>query len=439
MLNKFFHLQEKGTDIRTEIIAGITTFMTMAYIIFVNPIILGDAGLNPGAVMVATCLAAGLTTIVMGCYVNIPIALAPGMGLNAFFAYTVVGAMGLPWQIALGSVFISGIVFIILTVTKVREIIVYAIPLDLKRSITVGIGLFITLIGFKAGGIVVSNEATLVGLGNLAEPAAIITIFGLMFTVVLTALRVKGSILIGILVSTVVAMFLGVAKVPTGLSDIISLPPSIAPTFLQLDLMGALGIGLINIILTFTFVELFDTLGTLVGTLGRANLLDKEGKSPLLGKAMMVDAFAIPCGALLGTSTITAYVESGSGVAAGGRTGLTALTTGVLFLGALFLAPLAGLVPAAATAPALIIVGLFMMSSVTEIDFNDFTNGMPAFLTIVMMPFTYSIAYGIFFGILSYTTLKILTGRWKEVHWMMYVLAAIFVLKQVLALFGMHI
>jgi len=439
MLEKLFHLKDKNTDVKTEIFAGITTFMTMAYIIFVNPNILGVAGMDKGAVMVATCLAAGLITMAMGLFVNIPIALAPGMGLNAFFTFTVVKGLGVPWPVALGAVFISGLVFIILTVTKVREIIVHAIPFSLKKAITVGIGLFIALIGFKSGGIVTGNPETLVALGNLQNPSAIVTLIGLILTGLLLAIRVNGAILVGILLSTIIAMCMGVTKIPTGLGDLFSLPPSIAPTFLQLDIAGALGLGLLNIILTFTFVELFDTLGTLVGTLGRAKLIDDEGKSPILGKAMLVDATGIPFGAMMGTSTITAYVESGSGVAAGGRTGLTAVTTGVLFLLALFIAPLAGLVPASATAPALIIVGLFMMASVKEIDFEDFTEGLPAFLTIVMMPFTYSIAYGISFGLLSYTGLKVLTGRYKEVHWMIYVLAGIFILKEILALMGMKI
>lgn len=439
MLEKLFRLQDNKTNARTEILAGITTFMTMAYIIFVNPNILGITGMDKGAVMVATCLAAGIVTIVMGLFVNIPIALAPGMGLNAFFTFTVVKGLGVPWPVALGAVFISGLVFIILTVTKIREIIVQALPFSLKRAITVGIGLFIALIGFKSGGIVAGNPETLLTLGNLQSPVAIVALSGLIITGLLFALRVNGAILFGILASTIIAMFLGVTKVPVGLGDLISLPPSIAPTFLKLDIAGALGLGLLNIILTFTFVELFDTLGTLVGTLGRANLIDKEGKSPVLGKAMLVDATGIPVGALLGTSTITAYIESGAGVTAGGRTGLTAVTTGVLFLLALFLAPLAGLVPGAATAPALIIVGLFMMSSVREIDFEDVTEGLPAFLTIVLMPFTYSIAYGISFGLLSYTGIKVLTGRYKEVHWMIYVLTAIFILREILALMGMKI
>lgn len=439
MLENLFRLKQNNTDARTEIIAGITTFMTMAYIIFVNPNILGIGGMDKGAVMVATCLAAGLITIAMGLYVNIPIALAPGMGLNAFYTFTVIKGMGVPWPVALGAVFISGIVFIILTVTKVREMIVEAIPFSMKKAITVGIGLFITIIGLKSGGVIVANPDTLVALGNLADPATIVTLVGLGIIALLLALDVTGAILIGILATTVVAMFMGVTKVPTGLGDLFSLPPSIAPTFLKLDIAGALGLGLVNIILTFTFVELFDTLGTLVGTLGRANLLDKEGKSPLLGKAMMVDATGIPVGAMLGTSTVTAYVESGSGVAAGGRTGLTAVTTGILFLLALFIAPLAGLVPASATAPALVVVGLFMMASVKEINFEDFTEGLPAFLTIVMMPFTYSIAYGIAFGLISYTGLKVFTGRFKEAHWMIYILTAIFILKGILGLFGMKI
>lgn len=477
-MGDFFKLKEHNTDFKTEIIAGITTFMTMAYIIFVNPNILGTpgTGMDKGAVFVATCLAAGLVTIAMGLFTNYPIALAPGMGLNAFYTYTVILGMGIKWEVALGAVFISGLIFILLTLTKVREAIVDAIPQSLKFAITAGIGLFIALIGFKEAGIVVANPATILGLGNLLDPAPMVALIGLLLTAVLMIRQVKGAILIGLLITALLGaipsamplfpvnadmvktaqtdatannttvldelksknfmiyeeagnFYQGVTPIPTGVSSFVSTPPSIAPTLGKLDIMGALGLGFINIVLTFTFVEMFDTIGTLVGTLGRAGLADKQGKFPKIGRAMLVDATGISLGAVLGTSTVTAYVESASGVAAGGRTGLTSITTGVLFLAALFIAPMAGLIPAAATSPALILVGVLMASALMKIDFEDMTEALPAFLVVVGMPFTYSIADGIAAGLISYTFIKVLTGKAKDVHVIVYVLTALFILR----------
>jgi adenine/guanine/hypoxanthine permease len=482
MLEKLFRLKENNTDVRTEIIAGITTFMTMAYIIFVNPNILGTpgTGMDKGAVFVATCIGAGLVTIAMGLLVNYPIALAPGMGLNAFYTYTVILGMGVKWPVALGAVFISGLIFILLTLTKVREMIVDAIPNSLKLAITAGIGLFIALIGFKEAGMVVSNPATIIGMGHLLDPAPLVAIIGLILVVVLMVKRVKGAILIGVIVTGLLGIiptayplfpvsadvvsgakadaatkktdvlselkakdfmiyekegkyYRGVTPIPTGIESFVSMPPSIAPTFAKLDIMGAIKLGFINIVLTFTFVELFDTLGTLVGTLGRAGLQDKKtGKFPRIGRAMLVDASGVSLGAVLGTSTITAYIESASGVAEGGRTGLTAVTTGLLFLAALFISPLAGLIPAAATAPALIVVGVLMAASLMKIDFDDLTEALPAFLVMVGMPFTFSIANGIAAGLVTYTFLKVLTGKAKEVHVIIYVLTVLFLIRGVI-------
>jgi AGZA family xanthine/uracil permease-like MFS transporter len=450
MLEKLFKLSSRKTDVKTEVIAGITTFMTMAYILFVNPSILGSAGMDKNAVLLATAIGAGLVSIMMGVFVNYPIALAPGMGLNAFYAFTVVIGMGVSWQVALGAVFISGLIFILLTVTQVRQLLVEGMPNTLKHAITVGIGLFITIIGLKLSGImsirlslipptlekIVTAKGngtplsfeTIIEMGKLAHPEVLLAVFGFIFIGVLMARQVKGSMLIGIFTTTVVGIIMGVVKIPAGFSPV-AMPDFSNNAFLALDIMGALNMGLMAIVFTFTFVELFDTMGTLVGTASKAGLMDKKGKFPGIGKAMLVDATGVSLGAMLGTSTITAYVESAAGVGAGGRTGLTAVVCGVLFLLALFFAPLAGLIPDAATAPALIIVGALMIESVRHIDFSDLTEGLPAFLTIVMMPFTYSIANGISAGLVMYPLLKLVTGRGREVHWIVYVLAVLVVFR----------
>lgn len=451
MLEKLFKLKEQNTNVRTEIIAGITTFVTMAYILFLNPNILSGTGMNANAVFFATAVAAGVVSIAMGLVANFPIALAPGMGLNAFFAAIAVQGAGMPWQAALGAVFISGIIFIVLTVTKVRQLLVVAVPNSLKVAITVGIGLFITIIGIKLSEIMVVKAslipptlaqinaapavpATLkffewnIGLGNFTNPAMALSLIGLFISVLLMALRVKGSLLIGIIITTIIGIPMGVTQIPDHFTPF-ALPDFSNLAVGALDIKAALNMGIWTVVFTFTFVELFDTFGTLVGTARKANLIDKDGNSSKIGKAMLVDAFGVSFGAFLGTSTVTAYVESAAGIGEGGRTGLTAVTTGVLFLLALVLAPLAGLIPNAATAPALIIVGLLMVSSIKEIDFSDFTEGFPAFITFVLMPFTYNIANGIAAGIVFYTALKVFTGKWKQVHWMMYILFVLVIVR----------
>lgn len=444
MLEKIFKLKEQNTNVRTEIIAGITTFVTMAYILIVNPNILSGTGMDKNAIFFATAVAAGVVSIAMGLVANFPIALAPGMGLNAFFAAIAVQGAGMPWQAALGAVFISGIIFIILTVTKIRQLLVVAVPNSLKVAITVGIGLFITIIGVKMSGIMVAKtlspdvipfknmESTqwIIGLGNFNNPAMALSLIGLLISVMLMALRVKGSLLIGIVATTLIGIPMGVTVIPEHFAPF-ALPDFHNLAVGALDIKAALNMGIWTVVFTFTFVELFDTFGTLVGTARKANLVDKDGNSPKIGKAMLVDAFGVSFGALMGTSTITSYVESAAGISEGGRTGLTAVTTGVLFLLALVIAPLALLIPGAATAPALIIVGLLMVSSIKEIDFSDFTEGFPAFITFVLMPFTYNIANGIAGGIVFYTALKVLTGKWKQVHWMMYILFVLVVVRYI--------
>lgn len=450
MLEKLFSLSARKTDVNTEIMAGITTFMTMAYILFVNPSILGAAGMDKNAVLLATAIGAGLVTIMMGLFVNYPIALAPGMGLNAFYAFTVVIGMGVTWQVALGAVFISGLIFILLTVTSVRQLLVEAMPVSLKYAITVGIGLFITIIGLKISGLMSIRLSlipptleklvaakgngtplyfeTIIEMGKVIDKEILLSVFGLLFIGILMARNVKGSMLIGILTTTIVGIIIGVVKVPAGFSPI-AMPDFSNNAFFALDIMGALNMGLLTIIFTFTFVELFDTMGTLVGTATRAGLMDKKGTFPGIGKAMLVDATGVSLGSLLGTSTITAYIESAAGIGAGGRTGLTAVVCGSLFLLALFFTPVVGLIPDAATAPALIIVGALMMEGVRQIDFTDFTEALPAFLTIAMMPFTYSIANGISAGLVVYPLLKLATGRGREVHWIIYVLAILVIVR----------
>ena len=449
-ITKYFKLQENKTTVRTEIVAGITTFMTMAYILFLNPNILSATGMDKNAVFFATAIAAGFVTIAMGLVANFPIALAPGMGLNAFFATVALAGVGMPWRVALGAVFISGLIFILLTITKVRQILVVAVPRSLKVAITVGIGLFITIIGLKLSEIMAVSTNLIpptldtlkatggkagllffewnIGLGSLKNPAMLLTLIGLGITAAMMALRVKGSLLIGIIVTTIIGIPMGVTKIAAGFSPF-ALPDFSHLAVFELDIRGALSMGIWTVVFTFTFVELFDTFGTLVGTANKAGLIDKDGNSPKIGKAMLVDAFGVSFGALMGTSTVTAYVESAAGISEGGRTGLTAVTTGILFLVALILAPLAGLIPDAATAPALIIVGLLMVSAIKDIDFEDFTEGFPAFMCIIMMPFTYSIANGVAAGIIFYTLLKVITGKAKNVHWMMYLLFVLVIVR----------
>lgn len=425
MLEKLFQLKAHNTNVRTEILAGVTTFLTMAYILFVNPAILGETGMDKGAIFVATCLAAAIGSAVMGLIANYPIALAPGMGLNAFFTYTVVLHMGHTWQVALGAVFISATLFFLLSIFRIREWIVNSIPLPLRSAIAAGIGLFLALIALKEAGLVVDNPATLVGLGDLHSPGPLLAVLGFFLIVALEARRVTGAVMIGILVVTAIAIGLGV----TPFGGIVSMPPSLAPTFLELDIMGALDVGMISVIFAFLFVDLFDNTGTLIGVAKRAGLMSKDGHLPKMGRALIADSAAAMGGSLLGTSTTTSYIESASGVAAGGRTGLTAIVVAGLFLLALFFAPLAGTVPAFATAPALLFVAVLMTSGLAEIDWDDITVAAPVVITALAMPLTFSIANGIAFGFIAWVVIKALAGRFKELNPALVVLAAIFIAK----------
>ena len=425
MLEKLFQLKAHNTNVRTEILAGVTTFLTMAYILFVNPAILGETGMDKGAIFVATCLAAAIGSALMGLIANYPIALAPGMGLNAFFTYTVVLHMGHTWQVALGAVFISATLFFLLSIFRIREWIVNSIPLPLRSAIAAGIGLFLALIALKEAGLVVDNPATLVGLGDLTAPGPLLAVLGFFLIVALEARRVTGAVMIGILVVTAIAIGLGV----TPFGGIVSMPPSLAPTFLELDIMGALDVGMISVIFAFLFVDLFDNTGTLIGVAKRAGLMGKDGHLPKMGRALIADSTAAMGGSLLGTSTTTSYIESASGVAAGGRTGLTAIVVAVLFLLALFFAPLAGTVPAFATAPALLFVAVLMTSGLAEIDWEDITVAAPVVITALAMPLTFSIANGIAFGFIAWVLIKALAGRFKELNPALVILAAIFVVK----------
>lgn len=421
-MDKFFKFEQYNTNYKTEITAGATTFMTMAYIIFVNPSILSAAGMDFGAVMTATIIAAGVTTILMGLLTNYPFALASGMGLNAFFAFVVAAQYG--WQAALGAVFISGIVFFILAVTGAISHFDAAVPSSLKNAVAAGIGLFIAYIGLQNAEIIVGYEATQVTLGDLTAPGPLLSLIGILIISVLMARKIKGAILIGILLTTIVSFIMGFQPLPTGLGNIFGPPASLSPVFLQLDLRATLAIPLF-VIFSFVFVDVFDTMGTLLGTGARAGYLDKDGRLPKVNKAMLADAIGTVGGSVLGTSTVTTYIESTAGISEGGRTGFTSVVVGILFFLALFLAPLAGLIPPQATAPALVIVGVMMMGSVMKIDFNDFTEALPAFLTIIFMPLAYSIADGIAFGFIAFPLVKVVAGKTKEVHWLLYVLAVI--------------
>lgn len=425
MLERYFQLSAHGTTVKTELLAGLTTFLTMAYIIFVNPDILAAAGMPRDAVFVATCLAAALGSAIMGLYANYPIALAPGMGLNAYFAFAVVKGMGFTWQVALGAVFISGLLFILISLFRLREAIVNAIPRSLKFAISAGIGLFLAIIGLKNAGLIAAHPATFVTLGDLHQPGPVLAVLGFFLIVALEQRKVPGAIIIGILAVTVAAIALGLA--PFG--GIVAAPPSILPTFMQMDIAGALNAGLLTVIMTFFLVELFDASGTLIGVAHRAGLLDKDGKLPRLKRALLADSTAIAAGAVLGTSSTTAYIESAAGTAVGGRTGLTAVTVAVLFLAAIVFAPLAGTVPAYATAPALCYVAVLMLRGLAEIDWDDLTEAAPAVVTAITMPFTFSIAHGIAFGFISYAAIKLLAGRVKELPPMVAVIALVFVLK----------
>ncbi|MGB3598583.1 MAG: NCS2 family permease [Pseudomonas neustonica] len=430
MLEKLFKLSEHGTNVRTELLAGLTTFLTMAYIIFVNPAMMADAGIDPGAAFVATCLAAAIGSLVMGLWANYPIALAPGMGLNAFFSYTVVGSMGYSWEVALGAVFLSGLMFFLLSIFRIREWIINSIPMALRSAIAAGIGLFLALIALKNAGIVIDHPETLVAMGDLTQPGALLAAGGFAVIVALAYRKVTGAVMIGILLVTAISLLTGLSQA----DGVVSAPPSLTPTFMQLDIKGAFEVGMLSIIFAFLFVDLFDTSGTLIGVAQRANLVDEDGKMPRLGRALMADSTATMAGAALGTSTTTSYIESAAGTAAGGRTGLTACVVALLFLLSLFFSPLAGAVPAFATAPALLFVAVLMTGGLVQVDWDDLTEAAPVVITAIMMPLTFSIANGIAAGFIVWTAIKLLSGRWRDLNLSLYILAGLFIIK--LALFN---
>lgn len=427
MFEKFFKLKQNGTNPRTEILAGITTFLTMAYILAVNPSILSATGMDANALFTTTAIAAIVGTLVMALWAKLPFALAPGMGLNAFFAFSVVLGMGHTWQFALTAVLIEGIIFIILTAFNVREAIANAIPKSVRTAISAGIGLFIAFIGLQNAGIIVNHDATLVSLGDITSGKALLGIIGLLITSILVVKKVKGDLLIGIILTAVIGIPLGI----TQLNGFMSLPPSIEPIFFQFDFSQIFTFEMAVIVFTFLFVDIFDTLGTLVGVSTKANMLDKDGKIPNAKKAFMADAIGTTAGAILGTSTVTTYVESAAGVSEGGRTGMTALITALCFAVALFFAPVFLAIPGAATAPALILVGLYMLSPIKELDFSDFSETIPAFICIIAMPLAYSIAEGITLGVLSYVIINLIAGNFKKLSIGMYVLAVLFILKYI--------
>ena len=427
LLEKLFKLSENRTSVSTELTAGLTTFMAMAYIIVVNPGILSQAGMPFGAVLVATCIGATVGCFLMGFLANYPIALAPGMGLNAFFTYAVVITMGVSWQVALAAVFVEGIIFILLTFSSLREKVVNAIPLDMKIGIAAGIGVFIAFIGLKGAGIIVSHPDTLVGLGNIKSAQSILALLGLLFMVVLHVQGVRGAVLIGIAVVTALGIPFGVTKMP---ESIVSMPPSLEPIFFHLDFTQLMTAGFWSAVIAFFFVDFFDTVGSLVGCAERGGLLNAKGELPRARPALLSDAVATVIGACLGTSTVTTYVESTMGIQEGGRTGLTAVTVGVLFLAAVFFYPLFVVVPSCATAPALVMVGGFMMMGLNKINFDDWTECFPAILPIFIMPLTSSISVGIEFAVVFYVGIKLLTGRHKDVSWLMALLAVAFILNR---------
>ncbi|HHD2963439.1 NCS2 family permease [Clostridium perfringens] len=426
-MEKFFKLKENNTDAKTEFIAGLTTFMTMAYILIVNPSILSVAGMDQGAVFTATALSAVIATLIMGLYAKLPFAQAPGMGLNAFFAYTIVIQMGYSFEFALTAVLLEGIIFILLTIFNVREAIVDSIPKGIKNAISVGIGLLISLIGLEGAGIVVHTDGgTIVSLGNIVSGSGLLAIIGLLITSVLIAKNVKGALFIGMIITAIIGIPMGITPMP---SKIISMPPSIAPTFFKFDFHNIFSLDMVIALFTLLFMDMFDTIGTLVGVATKAKMLDKDGKVPNIKKALFSDAVGTTLGAFLGTSTVSTFVESASGVAEGGRTGLTAVSTAFMFFLALFFAPLFAIITPAVTASALVLVGLFMIEPIKEIDLHDFTEAIPAFLTIIMMPFAYSISDGIVFGVISYIILKLFTGKRKEISLTTVILGLVFLLK----------
>ncbi|MBU5301519.1 NCS2 family permease [Clostridium sporogenes] len=427
-MENYFKLKENGTSFKTEVLAGITTFMTMAYILVVNPGILSQAGMDFGAVFTATALSAALATMLTGLYAKLPFAQAPGMGLNAFFAFTIVKQMGYSWEFALTAVFLEGIIFILLTAFNVREAIVNSIPNNIKKSISVGIGLLIAFIGLDNAHVVIhpKDGGTIVALGNITSGDALLAIIGILITGILLAKNIRGALLIGIVITTLIGIPMGITKVPT---SFFSMPPSLSPIFLKFEWHNIFTPNMFIALFTLLFMDMFDTVGTLVGVATKAKMLDENGNVPRVKEALFCDAIGTTLGACLGTSTVSTFVESASGVAEGGRTGLTAVSTATMFLIALFISPLFIMIPAPATAPSLILVGLFMMSPIKEIELEDFTEAIPAFLTIIMMPLSYSISDGIVFGVVSYIVIKTLTGKVKNVSLTTFIVGALFVLK----------
>lgn len=425
MFEKIFKLSKHNTSVKTEVIAGVTTFLTMAYIIFVNPQMLSAAGMDSGAVFVATCLAAAVGCFIMGFYANYPVALAPGMGLNAFFTYSVVLDMGYTWQVALGSVFLSGVCFLTLSLFKIREWIINSIPMPLRTGIGAGIGLFLALIALKNSGIVIDNAATFVSLGDMTSISTSLACLSFFLVIALMNFKVRGGVMIAILAVTLLGYLFGDIEY----AGFVSMPPSIAPTFMQMDIAGAFNVGMISIVFAFLFVDLFDTSGTLIAVAGKAKLLDEDGNLPRLNKALLADSGASIAGSMLGTSTTTSYIESVAGVAAGGRTGLTTVVVGLLFLASLFFAPLAGMIPAYATAGALLYVAVLMLGDLKSINWDDITEAAPVFVVTLMMPLTFSIANGIALGFISYSAIKILCGKGSELSASMWFLSALFLAK----------
>lgn len=425
MLDQFFKLSERGTSVKTEVIAGITTFLAMSYIIILNPDILGMAGMDKGAVFTATIIAAVVGSLIMGLYANYPVVLAPGMGLNAFFTFGVVMGMGYTWQIALGAVLFSGVLFLLISLFKIRQWVVDSIPMTLRYAIAAGIGFFLALIALKNAGLIVDHQATFVTLGDVTKPESVLTILGLLMIAVLAYRKVVGAVMITMMAITGVALMLGMVE----FAGVVSMPPSIEPTFMQLDWAGAFDIAMIGVIFAFLFVDLFDTSGTLIAVAHQGNMLDKNGKLPNMKKAMVSDSVATIVGAGVGTSTTTSYIESGAGIAAGGRTGLTAVVAAVLFLSALFFSPLFSIVPAYATAPALLFVAVLMSAGLKNIDWNDLTEAVPVLLTVLMMPFTFSIVQGIAFGFIAYTAMKLFTGKADSLSSGVYAVTALFIIQ----------
>jgi len=427
LLERLFHIRASGSTPRVELEAGLTTFLTMAYIIVVNPSVLHSAGVPFAGALFATCSAAAIGSLVMGLLANYPFALAPGMGLNAYFAYTVVQGLGLPWQVALGAVFLSGVAFVLLTLGRIRALVVDAIPRTLKTSTAAGIGLFIAFIGLRNAGVVAPSRATFVTLGNLASPATLLALLGLIVTAALLARGKRSAIILGIVGITVVAMALRLSPLPTGIVSV----PDVHSTVLALDISGAMKLGALEVIFVFLFVDLFDTVGSTVGLAEQAGFVDAEGRIPRINRALMADSAATVVGSLLGTSTVVTYIESAAGISEGGRTGLVAVVVALLFLAAAFFAPVAGAIPGIATAPALVVVGALMMRSARTVAWDDMTEAVPAFLTMIGMPLTFSVANGLALGFISYPIIKVLAGRGREVTWLTYVLAGIFLLRYV--------